>query len=409
MSPRVAGVPPEQIAGAIPDEADGGRRVRRWRARWAADRLRAAAGQGPVLACFPHWASRGADRAAARTQRRREPGRWIAISVPAARSGGGRAETRRHPAGDHSDGPLHRLPFDALRLADGRLAVERFASRWRRPPESYGSCGDGAVGLGGGRQVRVLALGDPRFERENQRGRRGRGVRRGVRGGGWASRLPASAAEARLVGRYGDSAEVRLRDDASEAYLKRAPLGEFRVLHFATHAVVDDRSVARTAIALTPGAQEDGFLSPAELAAFALHADLVVLSACRTAGGVLVAGEGVQGLTAPLLQAGARSVVATRWRIADRAAVRMIQPFYDALAAAFRSATRCAPPSSRPCTAARRPRVGLVHGGRRPAGSDPAPPPASSVARLGRRPDRGRHTVRHPHLCRGRSANSPTP
>jgi CHAT domain len=58
----------------------------------------------------------------------------------------------------------------------------------------------------------------------------------------------------------------------------------------------------------------------------------VVLSACRTAGGVLVAGEGVQGLTAPLLQAGARSVVATRWRIADEHAIRMIEPFYDALA-----------------------------------------------------------------------------
>src|SRR5262249_7228649 len=49
---------------------------------------------------------------------------------------------------------------------------------------------------------------------------------------------------------------------------------------------------------------EDGFLSPADLAALRLNANLVVLSACRTAGGVIVAGEGVQGLTAPLLEAG---------------------------------------------------------------------------------------------------------
>jgi CHAT domain-containing protein len=105
------------------------------------------------------------------------------------------------------------------------------------------------------------------------------------------------------------------------------------VLHLATHAVVDDRSAARTAIALTPGAEEDGFVAPADLGGFTLQADLVVLSACRTAGGVLVAGEGVQGLTAPLLQAGARSVVATRWRVGDRAALRMVRPFYDALAA----------------------------------------------------------------------------
>ncbi len=234
------------------------------------------------------------------------------------------------------DGPLHRLPFDALRLADGRLAVERFAMAiapsagvlrelWRRGPSAPATVDQ---------PVRILALGDPRFGEETaNEGAAAEMFREAFATAGGLPRLPASAREARLVGRYGNSAEVRLRDDASEAYLKRAPLGEFRVLHFATHAVVDDRSVARTAIALTPGAQEDGFVAPAELAGFGLAADLVVLSACRTAGGVVVAGEGVQGLTAPLLQAGARSVVATRWRIADRAAVRMIQPFYEALAA----------------------------------------------------------------------------
>jgi CHAT domain-containing protein len=232
------------------------------------------------------------------------------------------------------DGPLHRLPFDVLRLADGRLAVERFViamapsagvlqELWRRTPDSVTA----------GRPVRILALGDPRFDGENPNQEAAAvAFADAFAAAGGLPRLPASAHEARLVGRYGDSAEVRLRDDASEAYLKRAPLGEFRILHFATHAVVDDRSVARTAIALTPGVQEDGFLSPADLATFSLHADLVVLSACRTAGGVLVAGEGVQGLTAPLLQAGARSVVATRWRMADQRAIRMIEPFYDALA-----------------------------------------------------------------------------
>jgi hypothetical protein len=56
-----------------------------------------------------------------------------------------------------------------------------------------------------------------------------------------------------------------------------------------------------------------------------------VLSGCRTAGGVLVEGEGVQGLTAPLIQAGARCVVASQWRIADRGTVPFIQAFYQAL------------------------------------------------------------------------------
>ena len=48
--------------------------------------------------------------------------------------------------------------------------------------------------------------------------------------------------------------------------------------------------------------------------------------------GVLVGGEGVQGLTSPLLQAGARSVVATNWRISDQRVVPFIERFYDGLA-----------------------------------------------------------------------------
>ncbi|MGH7536669.1 MAG: CHAT domain-containing protein [Gemmatimonadales bacterium] len=82
-----------------------------------------------------------------------------------------------------------------------------------------------------------------------------------------------------------------------------------------------DRVSFRTALALTPGQGEDGFVTPGELAGLRLDADLVVLSACRTAGGVVVDGEGVQGLTAPLLAAGARSVVATSWQVGDQLTV----------------------------------------------------------------------------------------
>jgi CHAT domain-containing protein len=104
------------------------------------------------------------------------------------------------------------------------------------------------------------------------------------------------------------------------------------VLHFATHALVDDQAATRTALALAPGDGEDGFLGPADLASLELDADLVVLSACRTAGGVVIKGEGIQGLTAPFLQAGARSVVATQWRIADASAGQLVESFYADMA-----------------------------------------------------------------------------
>ncbi|MFL5579785.1 MAG: CHAT domain-containing protein, partial [Gemmatimonadaceae bacterium] len=245
------------------------------------------------------------------------------------------------------DGVLHRLPFDALRLADGRYAVERFAvsaapsasvvtELWRHREGDSRARGP----------ARLLALGDPAFHETAET--TGAPATRGPTSGAvyrsafaanaGLPRLVASGDEARDVARYSPRSEVRLRGDASEAFLKHAALASFDVIHFATHALVDERSVAHTAIALAPGGGEDGFLTPGELAALPLRADLVVLSACRTAGGVVVAGEGVQGLTGPLLGAGARSVVATQWRIDDRAAVGLVDAFYQGLAAGLPAA-----------------------------------------------------------------------
>lgn len=234
------------------------------------------------------------------------------------------------------DGPMHRLPFDALRLADGRPAVERWAiglapsaslaaTIWRRPapPDT------GAI------RSRVLALGDPEFRLEvASSGTRDADIfRSAFAAEGGLPRLEASGEEARTVARYArGGAVVRTRDEASEAWLKHAPLERFGVIHLATHALVDERTLTRTALALAPGGREDGFLSPAELGGLRLDADMVVLSACRTAGGVTVAGEGVQGLTTPLMAAGARSVVATQWRVGDRSTVRLVADLYDGLA-----------------------------------------------------------------------------
>jgi hypothetical protein len=233
------------------------------------------------------------------------------------------------------DGPLHRVPFDALRLPDGRAAVERWAiglapsagvalALWRERPARTPAD-----------TTRLLALGDPEFAGEGiaVATRDAQLYRSAFDAAGGLPRLPASGEEAREVARYAPGgAEVRLRADASEQWIKHAPLDRFRVIHFATHALVDESSLARTALALAPGEGEDGFLSPADLAALRLDADLVVLSACRTAGGVTIAGEGTEGLTAPLVAAGARAVVATQWRIGDRSTVRLVEDLYAGLA-----------------------------------------------------------------------------
>jgi CHAT domain-containing protein len=190
------------------------------------------------------------------------------------------------------DGPLYRVPWDLLRLADGRYAIEQYsvsvapsaavvASLWQHPRGANGP---------GDHPGPLLVFGDPAF------GRAG--------GADSLPRLAGSGREARLVASYSPRAEVRLGNHATAGYLKHTPLDRFRVIHFATHAVVDDRSVTRTVLALAPDSSESGLVGPGDLAALRLDADLIVLSGCRTAGGVFVEGEGVQGLTAPLIQAG---------------------------------------------------------------------------------------------------------
>jgi hypothetical protein len=172
----------------------------------------------------------------------------------------------------------------------------------------------------------VLAIGDPAF------GRLPPADTELFAAAGGLPPLPGSGDEARLVARYAPAAELRLGEQASAAYLRQAPLDGFRVIHLATHALVDDRALGRTALALAPGDSGSGLVTPAELARLRLRADLVVLSACRTAGGVVVDGEGLQGLTSPLLEAGARSIVATSWRVGDRSTLRLVDGLYAALA-----------------------------------------------------------------------------
>jgi len=231
------------------------------------------------------------------------------------------------------DGPLHRVPWDLLRLADGSRVVERYAvsvapsaaivaALWRRHRPTGQA----------GRPARLLVFGDPIFAGERATGPDPTGAddsRATERG---FPRLEASGREARLVSRYSPDATLRLRGEASATYLERTELEQYGVIHFATHAVVDDRSMARTALALAADSTNDGLVGPGDLAALRLDAGLVVLSACRSASGVVVEGEGVQGLTAPLIQAGARSVVASQWRISDRSTLTLIGTFYQSLA-----------------------------------------------------------------------------
>jgi CHAT domain-containing protein len=106
------------------------------------------------------------------------------------------------------------------------------------------------------------------------------------------------------------------------------------VIHFATHGLVSQRSPERSALVLSSGPDdgEDGFLETREIYGLKLHSDLVVLSACRTARGPILAGDSVEGLAQAFFFAGARSVLASLWDVSDARTTELMADFYGHLA-----------------------------------------------------------------------------
>jgi CHAT domain-containing protein len=118
--------------------------------------------------------------------------------------------------------------------------------------------------------------------------------------------------------------------EATEERIKKLPLGDFRIIHFATHSLLDERVASRSALFLTRdrSSGEDGFLQAREIYGMSLNADLVVLSACQTAGGKMERGEGIQGLARAFFCAGSRSVLASLWNVNDESTSRFMRDYY---------------------------------------------------------------------------------
>jgi CHAT domain-containing protein/tetratricopeptide (TPR) repeat protein len=150
--------------------------------------------------------------------------------------------------------------------------------------------------------------------------------------------LPGARAEGRHVARrLRPTSEVLVGAAASEGALQRGDLGSFAILHLAAHAVADSLRPQRSAVHLAAAsAAEDGLLQAREIAQLPLGGRLVVLSACRSAAGSIGEGEGPMSLARAFQQAGARAVVASRWRLRDDEAETMVRELYDRLAAGER-------------------------------------------------------------------------
>lgn len=247
-----------------------------------------------------------------------------------------------------SDGPLHRLPFGALIRESDRAVSGRgqYLAEWK-PLHSalsltvYGALRGAATGASRADTppgvARLVAFADPRYPAAlapagGERHAFSRRLGPGLRSFDWRA-LPHSRREVERIAEVYPGASLLLGEEATEERAKSVAR-DVRVLHFATHGYTDDRTPLDSALVLAipdeiAAGRDNGLLQVWEiLESVRLDADLVVLSACESALGRELSGEGLIGLTRAFQHAGARSVVASLWSVADQVTSELMARFH---------------------------------------------------------------------------------
>jgi CHAT domain-containing protein/ketosteroid isomerase-like protein len=219
------------------------------------------------------------------------------------------------------DGTLWNVPFQALHQGERGYLLEQYAVVYAPSLSVLREMGRRANALttvnGGSpatrrEEARLLAMGNPslsgdtitkvRFTRRDEP----------------LSPLPDAEREVNALGRlYGPGSRVLIGQQAQEATIK-SEAGNYKILHFATHAILDDRDPLYSHIILSRtenNMHEDGLLEAWEIMKLDLNAELAVLSACETARGRIAPGEGIIGMSWALFVAGSPAAVVSQWKV----------------------------------------------------------------------------------------------
>ena len=217
-------------------------------------------------------------------------------------------------------GYLNYLPFEALKLPDGRSMIDAFTISYL-PSASVLQFLSARKPLPG--SLFVGAIGNVSVE--------------------GADPLPGTLIEVHAISRIEPGATQVTGKDFTHDALREA-LTRYDVAHFATHGNLDSNAPLFSELLTSPGAHQPSRLFLYEIQALKLQARLVVLSACQTGKGRSLRGDEVAGFTRTLLLAGADTVVASLWRVSDESTSELMEGFYRSLragqptAAAMRSA-----------------------------------------------------------------------
>ncbi len=148
------------------------------------------------------------------------------------------------------------------------------------------------------------------------------------------NRLPHTRTEANNILKLASAAEEMPAFDfaASRATATNPQLSQYRIVHFATHGILDSQNPELSGVVLSlvneKGKSQNGFLRLNEIFNLNLPAELVVLSACETGLGQEVKGEGLVGLTRGFMYAGAPRVLVSLWSVDDEGTSELMSRFY---------------------------------------------------------------------------------
>jgi len=121
--------------------------------------------------------------------------------------------------------------------------------------------------------------------------------------------------------------------EANKKIATSPELSKYQIVHFATHALLNNRHPQLSGLVLSlvdeRGEPQDGFLRLHDIYNMNLSAEMVVLSACQTALGKDIKGEGIVGLTRGFIYAGATRVMASLWKVDDASTAELMRQFYD--------------------------------------------------------------------------------
>jgi len=232
------------------------------------------------------------------------------------------------------DGPLYFLPFAALRRSEGYL-IEWKPLHYALSATMYAEVRKLGPPVRGAAAEKLVAFGDPLYGPVDPAAAKGLAdpaLRPAARTG--LPALPATRIEVQEIARLFPEPQVFVGAEATKSRVQQAS-GGAGILHLAVHGLLNEEAPLRSALAFSFSPSrpaDDGFLQAWEIMdGLHLHADLVTLSACDTALGPEIGGEGLIGLTRAFHYAGARSVLASLWRVADGSTAELMIAFYQNL------------------------------------------------------------------------------